>query len=40
MQEPAKTEVDVILHDEARKHESIVFQFQSIYSCALNIRPI
>ena len=30
MQEPAKTLVEVIFHDEARKHESIVFQFQSI----------
>ena len=30
MQEPAKTAVDVIFHDEARKHESMVFQFQSI----------
>lgn len=30
MQEPAKTPVEVIFHDEARKHESIVFQFQSI----------
>lgn len=30
MQEPAKTALDVIFHDEARKHESMVFQFQSI----------
>jgi hypothetical protein len=30
MQEPAKTPFDVIFQDEARKHESMVFQFQSI----------
>ena len=32
MQEPAKTPFDVIFQDEARKHESMVFQFQSICS--------
>ncbi len=33
MQDPAKTPAEVIFHDEARKQESMVFQFQSI--CAL-----
>ena len=34
MQEPANTPVDVILQEDAMKHESIVFQFHNICQTA------
>lgn len=35
MHEPANAPVELTFHDEAMKHESIVYQFQSI--CRLNV---
>lgn len=35
MQDPANMPWEVILHDRAMKHESMTFQFQSIYPAEL-----